>query len=356
MRNRGLYPSTEAATFQINDVYQHGGIFQLGASLSMTAPAGTIYYSLDGTDPRLPGGAIRPGALVYTGPITLNANTHVKSRAYINGVWSAMNEATYYVDLAPSIRITEIMYNPAPPTAAEIDAGYVNNDDFEFLEIKNIGTQTLPLGGLHFSNGIAFTFPEAVSIAPGQYRVIVRNQPAFLYRYSTVDPSIIAGVYTGGLDNAGEKIELDAPVGGVIHLFEYKDGWYGHTDGEGFSLTIRDPLGPLALWDTSDGWRSSAAPGGTPGFDDTLTTPGSVIINEVLAHQDAAPEDMIEFHNTTDQAINIGGWFVSDAKDDLTKYQIAANTWISAHGYLVLTENSHFGSGSGDPGARVPSP
>ncbi len=354
LRSRGLYPSTEAPALRVNGAYQHGGTFPLGASLSMTAPAGNIYYSLDGSDPRLPGGAIRQGALVYSGPLTMNANTHVRSRTYLNGVWSAMTEATYYVDLAPSIRITEIMYNPAPPTAAEMAGGYVNNDDFEFLEIKNIGTQTLPLGGLRFSNGITFTFPDTMSIAPGQYRVIVRNQPAFLHRYSNVNPSLIAGVYAGGLDNAGEKIELDAPVGGVIHLFEYQTGWYGQTDGDGFSLTIRDPQGSVALWDTRDGWRSSAAPGGSPGSEDTLATPGSVIINEVLAHQDASPEDMIELYNTTGQAVNIGGWFLSDSSDDLTKYQIAANTWIAAHGYLVFTEKFDFGFGSGDPGARLP--
>ena len=187
-------------------------------------------------------------------------------------MWSALNEATYYVDLAPSIRITELMYNPADPSPAEIAAGYLDNDDFEFLEIKNTGTQTLPLTGLRLSDGITFTFSDT-TIGPGAYRLIVRNQPAFLYRYSTVNPSLIAGVYTGSLDNAGETLELDAPVGGVIHLFDYEDGWYDHTDGAGFSLTIRDPLAPLELWDTSDGWRSSAAPGGTPGTHDTLAAP-----------------------------------------------------------------------------------
>lgn len=353
LRNGSLYPSTDAPTFRINGTYQHGGTFTLGALLSMTAPAGTIYYSLDGTDPRLPGGAIRPGAQIYHGPLTLNANAHVKSRALVNGVWSALNEATYCVDLAPSIRITEMMYNPAAPTAAELAAGFLNNDDFEFVEIRNIGTDTFRLGGLRFGDGIAFTFPDTVSIGPGQYRVIVRNEPAFWLRYPAVDPSIIAGVYTGSLNNAGETIELAAPVGGDIHLFTFDGGWYDQADGAGFSLTIRDPRGALPLWDTRDGWRSSAAPGGTPGSDDVLVAPGSVIINEVLAHQDAAPGDMIELHNTTDQAINIGGWFLSDAGDDLTKYQVAANTWIAPHGYLVLTENADFGVGSGDPGARL---
>ena len=31
LRNRGLYPSTEAPTFRVNGAYQHGGTFPLGA-------------------------------------------------------------------------------------------------------------------------------------------------------------------------------------------------------------------------------------------------------------------------------------------------------------------------------------
>ncbi|MGQ9576020.1 MAG: lamin tail domain-containing protein, partial [Thermoguttaceae bacterium] len=345
-----LYPSLDAPEFN-----QFGGLLVPGFQLTMSG-SGTIYYSLDGTDPRLPGGAVNPSPsiAVYSGPIPLSDTTHVKARALLNGQWSALSEATFYMDLAPSMRITEIMYNPPAPSAAEIAAGYTDNEDFEFLEIKNIGTQTLDLGGLRLSQGIDLTFPQGVSIAPGEYKVVVRNSAAFLFRYSGLSPSIIAGVYSGKLDNAGEQIELDAPVGGAIHLFAYQDGWYDHTDGEGFSLCIRDPLGPLEAWNTKAGWRASAAPGGTPGWEDTLPNPGSVIINEVLAHQDAPPGDMIELYNTTDQAIDIGGWFLSDAKEDLTKYQIAAGTSIQPHGYLVLTEGANFGPGSGDPGSRVP--
>ena len=99
-------------------------------------------------------------------------------------------------------------------------------------------------------------------------------------------PELVAGGYNGSLNNAGERIELEYPIGGIIHDFKYKDGWYGHTDGEGFSLTVRDPSQDLLLWDDNLGWRASAAPGGTPGTTDTLTAPGAVIINEVLAHQD----------------------------------------------------------------------
>ena len=36
------------------------------------------------------------------------------------------------------LRVTELMYHPAPPTAAELAAGYFDDDDFEFIEVTNI--------------------------------------------------------------------------------------------------------------------------------------------------------------------------------------------------------------------------
>ena len=41
-------------------------------------------------------------------------------------------------DVDSALVISEIMYNPASPTAAEIVAGYADNDDFEFVELTNI--------------------------------------------------------------------------------------------------------------------------------------------------------------------------------------------------------------------------
>src|SRR5256885_5715889 len=44
---------------------QFGGNVPSGFQLTMSAPAGTIYYSRDGSDPRLYGGAVSPAALTY---------------------------------------------------------------------------------------------------------------------------------------------------------------------------------------------------------------------------------------------------------------------------------------------------
>ncbi|MFW6155309.1 MAG: lamin tail domain-containing protein [Planctomycetota bacterium] len=56
-RSIGLYPSFGAPQFS-----QHGGLIEAGEAISMTGPDGlTIYYTLDGSDPREPGSSGEPG-------------------------------------------------------------------------------------------------------------------------------------------------------------------------------------------------------------------------------------------------------------------------------------------------------
>jgi len=59
LRGAGLYPAVNAPVFN-----RHGGEVPGGFPLLITATDGAIYYTLDGSDPRLPGGGILPGALL----------------------------------------------------------------------------------------------------------------------------------------------------------------------------------------------------------------------------------------------------------------------------------------------------
>ncbi len=62
LRAKGWFPSLVAPSFN-----QFGGTVSNGFQLTISAPAGTIYYTLDGSDPRLHGGALSPTALQFTG-------------------------------------------------------------------------------------------------------------------------------------------------------------------------------------------------------------------------------------------------------------------------------------------------
>lgn len=57
LRSNNLFPSINAPTFS-----QFGGVVPSGFELNMAGNSGTIHYTLDGSDPRLEGGAVNPGA------------------------------------------------------------------------------------------------------------------------------------------------------------------------------------------------------------------------------------------------------------------------------------------------------
>jgi hypothetical protein len=57
-------------------------------NLALRAPSGKIYYTLDGTDPRLPGGAVSPKAKTYSTPIPLSSAANLLARVQHRNGWS----------------------------------------------------------------------------------------------------------------------------------------------------------------------------------------------------------------------------------------------------------------------------
>ena len=65
-----------------------GGTVKRGAKLELRARQGKVYYTLDGSDPRSPGGAISNAARPYKSSIVLDATTTVFCRATDGTRWS----------------------------------------------------------------------------------------------------------------------------------------------------------------------------------------------------------------------------------------------------------------------------
>ncbi|MHC5086053.1 MAG: lamin tail domain-containing protein, partial [Planctomycetota bacterium] len=288
-------------------------------------------------------GTVYANAIEYTGDVTLNETTQIKARVRdTSGNWTALNEAIFSESrLASSLRITEIMYNPVDP-----------ND--EFIEFTNIGASTVNLAHCRLTKGVDFTFPD-YGLAPNDHVLVVRNLAAFSLLHPTLVSSI-AGEYTNDkLDNGGETIRLKDAAGVIIQEFEYEDGWFPITDGLSYSLNIINPNDPvLDNWNKRLSWEASNVAGGTPGADHTNNAVGNedIVINEILTHTDDSEGDWIELYNTTGSSIDVGGWYLSDDKDNLKKYKIASPTNISGGGYLVLTATTHFQNAS-NPGSAV---
>ncbi|MCB1127599.1 MAG: lamin tail domain-containing protein, partial [Verrucomicrobiae bacterium] len=266
MRAHGLYPGLDAPEFS-----QHGGIVASGFPLFFDTDA-TVYYTTDGSDPRLRGGGVSPVA--GTGVSFLTATTHVRARAFDGNEWSALNEATFIVGVPPdasNLAVSEIMYHPG----AVDPAG-------EFIELLNLSSMdALDLTGVSFSDGIAFAFPMGFTLPPGARAVLVADPVAF----ATVHPGVsIAGTFTGSLDNGGERIALTDSFGAEILSFTYDDRlpWPEAADGGGPGLVL---IAPENLPDPNlaINWRSSTVSGGNPAGTDRVPYLGGDLAAYALA-------------------------------------------------------------------------
>jgi hypothetical protein len=251
-RAQGYYPPIDPPAFS-----QRGTDFANRMQLAMSSSQGDIYYTLDGSDPRVSiTGAVSPAAVRYDGPIELSSSTCVRARAMEAGVWSALNEADYVESSRPSgLRITELMYNPA------------GGDDYEFLELTNVGAFEVDLSGAAFE-GIDLRFDRPTRLAGGSTMVLAADAAAFRQRYPDAP---IGAVYGGELSDRGETIVLRSATGEQLLSLTYddEDGWPLTADGRGDSLVLVDVTGDAnpkgGLGSDPRSWQASSTLYGTPG-------------------------------------------------------------------------------------------
>lgn len=326
LRAKSLYPSVAAPAFS-----QTGGPTARGTSLTLSAPAGQILYTINGEDPRQIGGGIYLGASSYTSPITLNESVTVKARTRDGNNWSALVEFDFnIIQTFHDLLITEIMYRPAATPG-------VNRDDLEFLELKNTGTVELDLSGVRVTNAVNFVFPRGTRLAPGKFAVLAGNSDAFTNRYPGVRPF---GQFTGKLSDSGERITLTHAVGTTEFEVSYDNQapWPGSADGLGFSLVPRD-LNSNGNADDPARWRASSAIGGSPGMDDPPVDVAVILVNEVLTHTDPPQLDSIELFNPGPAPADISNWYLSDDRTQPRKYRFPPATIIPSQGYRVVDES-----------------
>ena len=101
---------------------QHGGEVDAGSLLGFESDGETVYFTTDGTDPRLPGGELNPNAISYQvgSTIPIDSRIDLFARSLEGGEWSASSEASFRLSLdgidLTRVRIAEIHYNPGEPT------------------------------------------------------------------------------------------------------------------------------------------------------------------------------------------------------------------------------------------------
>jgi len=357
LQSQSLYPSVTAPTFN-----QHGGNISSGFQLTMTAPAGIIYYTLDGSDPRDQSSAASPHlsdtAIAYVpgNPVSLTASVLVKSRVLSGTTWSALNEAPFFVDTAPAdatnLVISEIHYHPA------------NDDDaLEFVELMNISDQDIDLSGLEFMRGITFNFDQhdtrPISVlTPKERIVLVGKSDDFLVEYPGVS---IAGEFIGDLSNSSENITLLAADGSTIQDFRYKDKlpWPNSPDGDGFSLVLIAPNeNPDHRLSTS--WRPSTTLGGNPTTSDSVPFSGNTtedqdldsltaLVEYALGSSDNTPDVSSNLFQLTRPSDALQFSYQRDlaADDAMVTVQVSPDlaTWDDAGTLFAVTNETNRGNG-----------
>ncbi len=223
----------------------------------------------------------------------------------------------------PEIIITEIHYNPSSEQG--------DDSEWEFFEIYNNDDVTVDLSNWTVSDGVDFTFPDSVYIAPMEFIVITVNEANYQGDYQ-----VFQWDSGDALSNSGENVAISDAAGNVVDFVEYDDGngWPEEADGDGPSLELVDFDA-----DNNDpaNWRASYFLGGTPGYfvadpyvENTimmaegwnmLSIPSVLVSMEVDTLFPNASSNAFSFENgyiEVDTLENgIGYWLKFDAEDSL---------------------------------------
>jgi hypothetical protein len=162
--------------------------------------------------------------------------------------------------LIGDIVINELMYDPIS-----------GNDDDQYIELFNKGTNTINLSGWQFTAGVTFTFPPDAVIGPNGYVVVGKNTANLWAHYTNLNSGNTYGNYSGKLSHKGELVVLAQPESyfgtNTIYVEEdevtYGTGgrWGQWSSGGGSSLELIDPHSNHRLaanWTDSDDTQKSS--------------------------------------------------------------------------------------------------
>jgi len=171
-----------------------------------------------------------------------------------------LQTATFYApQMLDKLVINEIHYHPEDEGTIGLP-GYVDGDEFEFVEIKNTSSVAIQMQGVMFTEGIEYEFPAGSVIPAGGFIVLAENAIEYQNRYGAAP----FDQYGDKLSNSGEQLILTDFQGTVIDSLTYGDSnpWSSDADGDGFSLSLNPTAGINN--DGPSNWYPSTAIGGSP--------------------------------------------------------------------------------------------
>ncbi len=349
MRTVDLFPEPAIVSFN-----KHGGEVAPGFELLMSqsnGTPGTIYYTTDGSDPRLWGGAINPSAAIFeddTTGVTLisrqsvwqykddgsNQGTAWRGMGFNDSSWDQGPAELGYGDGGEA---TEVGYGPDPDN--KYQTTYFRHT-FTVTDAADIVELTL---GIMRDDG-ALVYLNDVEATP---RI---NMPTGTIDYQTY----AAGTVSGGDESTFYTYDIDPELlveGTNVMAVEIHQVNAGSSDIsfdlELYGLVAGTSSPPIVLSETTTvkaRVRGTSAWGALTKARFWVGVEG-LVINEIMASNHVTLEDpdepgehpdWIEIYNGTAGLIDLGGMFLSDEMHDLTKWSFAPGMSIASGGYLII--------------------
>ncbi|HLU39311.1 MAG TPA: lamin tail domain-containing protein, partial [Planctomycetota bacterium] len=217
-------------------------------TIERAGSAGTVYCTVDGSDPRAPGGAPR-GTPVGSGlSLTVTTPLHVQARTLHNGEWSALH--TLVLDVVPTLPVEIHEFMAENDEGAQDERG----EREDWIEIWNRSSQPFHIGGYHLTDNLnnptKWRFPSGTTI-PANSTILV---------WADSQPNQGPLHTNFGLSTDGEVVALFDPSGTVL------------LDGCSFGPQEADvSIGRLT---TGGGWYAFSSP--TPGRPNRPSPAGHV--------------------------------------------------------------------------------
>ncbi|MFC1601610.1 lamin tail domain-containing protein [Candidatus Sumerlaeota bacterium] len=365
-KSYGLYPNLAAPEFSVNATPQHGGVVLPTDAITLAA-AGTIYYTLDGSEFRSSAAGAAGQAVTFVAeaaakkslvPTTDIGATWRSDTGYDETGWAAGasgvgyergsgSYASYFdVDVGTGMYgIIESCYVRIPFNIAAPAASYESLT----LRARYDDGFVAYLDGTKIADANAPASPAWDAAATGNHddgqAVVLQDfdASAHLALLTVGDHVLAIHALNDGASSSDFLISVElvgqtpATGGGALPNAIAYTGPITLTGGTGIKAAAYNG----SVW--------SAV---TEAFFQVLTAaPGDIIITELLPN--AVGEDdykeWFELFNTTDAAIDINGWTIADNGPDAHTINNGGPLIVPARGYLVLGESTDLFLNAGAP-------
>jgi len=229
------------------------------------------------------------------------------------GAWTAV---------APSPGATNVAATLGAATTLKVNEWMATpNAGEDYFEIYNSGANPVPLAGLWLSD----TVGSAITQIPALSFIGAKGFTRF-----DADGSNSGGNHANfKLSTSGDNVILLASNGTtVLDTVSFGSQAAGVSQGR-----------------LPDGGATIVSFPGTASPGESNWVQSVIAINEALTNSVAPLIDYIELLNTSGASVDISGWWLSDDRTQLQKYQIPAGTVLPAGGYVVFNE-SQFNTGA----------